>query len=939
VNENRYNRIKELLSKVINLPEEDRENYLDEACKDDPELRREIELILEHKADQLEILKTGGAITESVILESGAGKTDLFIGRTVGRYRILSLIGQGGMGTVYQAEDESLQRTVALKFLPIEYYFDEQSKTRFIAEAQTIAVLDHPNICTVYEIGESGGQSFIAMAFVQGESVREKISRGPLKIKEVMNIAIQVGEGLQHAHDRGVVHRDIKPSNLMVTDDGLVKILDFGIARSAERARITRTGSTLGTIAYMSPEQAMGEKIDHRTDIWSLGVTLYEMITGRLPFEREQAQTVIYAIQHEEPEPISALRSDVRVELEQIVSKCMQKNPDFRYQTGGGFVADVRYLQERMKTSSVRPTASGVLQSGQKSKWLSWVKVSAIVSLAVLAVFLITRYQDFLNEPFHAKNSFQVTSTSAMATEPAISPDGGRIAYTSNSSGNLDIYLIDARGGQSVQITDDHADDYDPAWFPDGSAIVFTSERSGSQAIWKIGQLGGNAIQYLPNAHHPAISPDGKWITYTRMNADGNLRVGIAPLSDLSKTRPITDDEDGIWHHRYPAWSPDGRFISYSAQENIWVVSIEDGQTRPITLDGNYHLHTTWSPDGKYIYFSSEREGTKALWSVPVRGGEPERLTMGTGFESHPSITGDGLRIAYTTEFVNHDIISLDTQSGQEWRLAGPYYESMPSIIPDKRGIVFASGRMDGRSEIWYLPLLPAIDSAEPLRITDHQGNSSHPVVSPDGKWIAYYRILGAQRDIWTIPLSGGPSNQLTTNKSMDIHPTWSPDGGSIAFVSDRSGENQIWLMDIQDGKRMGEPTQLSQGEISAIAPVWSPDGKQIAYIGHKEDQLDVWTTLVEPRSTPERITRGTRPIRVRWDSSGSTLIVSGMWGSNNVTLREINLQSGEILVPDYDVDFGWRSGEGCFDISSDGAFITYTRVETHGEIWILEAD
>ena len=314
------------------------------------------------------------------------------IDKTISHYKIIEEIGRGGMGVVYKAEDTKLKRTVALKFLPPAFSLDPDAKSRFIQEAQAASALQQNNICTIHDIDETDdGQMFICMDYYEGKTLNQKIKSGPVKIKDAIEIAIQIAQGLARAHERGIVHRDIKPANIMVTKDGIAKILDFGLAKLAGQARLTKTGTTTGTAAYMSPEQTRGEDVDHRTDIWSLGTVLYEMVTGQLPFKGDYEQAVVYSIMNEDPEPMTGLRTGVPVEIDRIVKKCIEKNPAERYQTTGDLVADLRHLQRitAAPTTRNRPAAPSRVVRRRSRRWF-WVGGLALV--VALAVGITLRY-------------------------------------------------------------------------------------------------------------------------------------------------------------------------------------------------------------------------------------------------------------------------------------------------------------------------------------------------------------------------------------------------------------------------------------------------------------------------------------------------------------------------------------------------------------------
>ena len=281
------------------------------------------------------------------------------IGKTISHYKIIEKLGEGGMGVVYKAEDTKLERTVALKFLPLQAVAGEEEKARFRHEAQAAAALDHPNICTVHEINEADGQTFIAMAYVEGQSLYDVVAEGPVPISDALNHAAQIAEGLQAAHEKDIVHRDIKPANILITEKGQVRITDFGLAKLAGRTQLTKEGTSMGTIAYMSPEQTQGIEVDQRTDIWALGAVIYEMIMGQQPFRGDYEQAVTYSIMNEDPEPLTGLRTGVPMELERIVSKCLAKDPSDRYQHVDELIVDLRHLREE---SAAGQPVSGKLQ-------------------------------------------------------------------------------------------------------------------------------------------------------------------------------------------------------------------------------------------------------------------------------------------------------------------------------------------------------------------------------------------------------------------------------------------------------------------------------------------------------------------------------------------------------------------------------------------------
>ena len=411
------------------------------------------------------------------------------IGQTISHYRITEKLGEGGMGVVYKAEDTKLDRPVALKFLAPHLLRDEEARKRFEREAKAAAKLDHPNICTVHEIDQAEGRTFIAMAFLEGQPLSERIKEGPLKLPEALSVAIQMAEGLEAAHAKGITHRDIKPDNVMLMSGsrGLVKLMDFGLAQLSGSSKFTREGTTLGTVNYMSPEQGEGAGTDQRTDIWSLGVVLYEMVSGQKPFRGEFDQAVIFSIMNETPEPLTGVRTSVPKELERIVNKCLAKKAAERYQVTADLLVDLQ--QVRRAIESDKPGTVAVPgRATTHSRW--WLVVPSLMVMAGMIWWLVGTSR---LEPPPKFQLRQITRDVGLTGEPAISKDGKMIAYASDRAGegNADIWVQQVAGGEPIQLSSHEADDKQPHFSPDGSQVVFRSDRDGG-GIYVVPALGGS---------------------------------------------------------------------------------------------------------------------------------------------------------------------------------------------------------------------------------------------------------------------------------------------------------------------------------------------------------------------------------------------------------------------------------------------------------------
>ncbi|MFC1572128.1 protein kinase [Candidatus Eisenbacteria bacterium] len=869
-------------------------------------------------------------------------------GDRLGHYQIGEELGRGGMGIVYRARDLKLGRQVALKCPWPELAAERSWRQRFLREARAASAVSHPNVVQVLEVFEQDGLPWLTLQFIDGRDLQVVLeSGGKLPADTVMKYGEQIAEALRAAHAQKVLHRDITPRNIMVTSDGRALLGDFGLARidipegnetaaTTDPATATGEGIALGTPRYVSPEQALGRPLDGRSDIFSFGVVLYEMCTGKPAFSASKHGGLQDAIIHREPEPISRFTYDVPEELERIIRKAMSKLPEERYQDIAELLVDLCALRRRTEFRAYSATHSGELQPARlqhrKARFI-WIGVAALAAL----VFLWQVLQRDAGSPLPEVRPFQVTKADASEGRPDFSPDGTRIAYESDKSGDYEVYIVDTHGGNPFQLTNDPGADGSPSWFPDGSALAFASDRGKGSGVWKIGQLGGGATLLLPDAYDPAVSPDGRDIAFARMGLSRNLRIAVAPLADLTHVTILTDDGDGVWHHRQPAWSPDGSSICYASRHGLWIVPATGGDARRLTTQ-DFDSDPFWSPSGHHVYFSSQRDGTDALWRVKVDGGEIERVTMGSGRENQPCISLDGCRLAYATETVTRSLVIADANSGTETILRALQDAYFPAFAPDAGQVVFASDRAGKTLDLWLQTLNNGEPVGTPRRLTELEGDASHPVFSPDGRWIAYYEILSEQRDIWIVSVAGGQPIRFTDDPSMDIHPAWSPDGTRLAFASDREDGLRIWIAPVSNGQPAGPARRLTDESVAAWAPSWSQDGTMVAFVGAEDHGNQVWVAPAGGDGSARSITQNANVGRVRWRTNTGMILACGLWGEDTFTFRLVSPNDGAQQPDGFSIDFGADSDTAIFDISRNGRFLVFVREEAKGNVWMLEA-
>ena len=722
------------------------------------------------------------------------GETGSLAGRTIAHYRILEQVGGGGMGVVYRAEDLHLSRQVALKFLPPELIRDPEAKARFFQEARAASGLDHPNICTIHEVGETeDGRLYLAMPHYEGEILRTKIERGPLPIDEATDIAVQIARGLVKAHRGGIVHRDIKPANIMVTSDGVVKILDFGLAKLTGSAAITRSGSSVGTPAYMSPEQARGDEVDHRTDLWSLGVVLYEMVAGRRPFRGEHESAVLYSLLNEQPKPLSELRPDVPPELERIVEGLLAKDPAKRYPSIEGPLNDLKMLRNETLTTTVR-TSPGRPEQGGVRPWMWAAGLALVAALAAGALYISGGGLTAGEKASLEVNFTRLTDQEGSESFPSLSPDGTFLLYVKATSGNADIYLQRVGGGNPVNLTrDSPLGDTQPAFSPDGQQIAFRSEREGG-GLFVMGATGESARRLTDFGYNPAWSPDGREIAFATEGVAGAVQRRLASqlwvVNVASGQRRLVGKNDAV----QPSWSPQGRRIAYwallsgGARRVLWTIPAAGGEPVQVLSDEHINWNPVWSSDG-YLYFVSDRSGSMNVWRVPVdeesgrTRGDPEPMTPSSVSVGLLSLSRGGTRIAYATD---------EGKANLERRSLDPVTLEV---------------------------------SAEVTPVTQGSRAVRTATVSPDGAWIAFDTSL-PQEDLFVIQADGSGLRQLTDDFAKDRLPRWWSDGSRLLFYSDRDGSYGAWTIR-PDGSGL---QKIPHGTGDALyTPVPSPDGRRFA--------------------------------------------------------------------------------------------------------------
>ena len=766
------------------------------------------------------------------------------LGTRIGPYEVLSLLGAGGMGEVYRARDTKRGRDVAVKILSPSFTADADRVARFEREARLVASLNHPHIGAIYGFEDTGTVPALVLELVEGDTLSDRVRRGPLPVLEALAVAQQIADALDAAHRAGIIHRDLKPSNIKITPDGVVKVLDFGIAKAfaAEGSGAdlstspTMTGGTiagaiLGTAAYMSPEQARGQPVDKRTDIWAFGCVLLEMLTGSSVFRRETVTDTIAAVVGAEPE-WKALPAETPGSVRRLLTRCLQKDARRRLHD----IADARIELEDAMVTPAEPAPV------PPSRRWSRVALSALVLGTATTLVLLWTTRDRFGRPAEPSppdaRVTRLTDLPGLEESPAISPDGKSVAFSAGVGGKRQLFVQLIAGGAPLQVTSDPVDHESPRWSPDSSSILYFSPAVSGTAqgsIWEVPALGGVPRRIVNSVGGADVSPlDGRLALF-RLAKEG-IQLVTAP-TDGSRFDVVAEFAPATYY-LYPRWSPDGRWIAFQRGDglrfDVFVAPATGGEPRRLTHENNMMSGFAWLTDSTGIVYSSSRGGTMpylptlGLWQVTLGDGSIRRVTSGE------------------TSYVSPDI--------------------------SKSGAILV-GRMKLQSDIWKFPVdgLPAENVRRGVRVTRQTGQVLTPTASPGDKEVAYLSDSGGHANLWVVNTESGGLRQITHERDPNVALgalVWSPDGHAIAFVSSRGNEGLtfgVWLVDA-DGSNLRNLANPGLG------PAWSPDSRWVYY----STRGGAATTAVVLKKVPvdggPAVTVTTEPLRGVIGVDGTTL-------------------------------------------------------------------
>jgi eukaryotic-like serine/threonine-protein kinase len=856
------------------------------------------------------------------------------VGRKFAHYSILEQAGAGGMGVVYRARDDKLQRDVALKLPAAEAAFDGQVRARLLAEARAASALNHPNICTIYEVGEFEGQPYIAMEYLAGESLNRRIPHEGLPTETVLDYGAQIAAALEHAHSQGILHRDLKSANVNMTAAGQIKVLDFGLAVSlkdseiegATQSSIMDSNKVSGTLAYIAPEVLGGATPDVQSDIWSLGVLLYEMASGTHPFRGRTIFDMTAAIQRESARP---LPTHIAPGLRGIILRCLAKQPDQRYQRASEVHAALEALQSNGGTIFQLPPESIPRQKQKRNYWL----LLALLAVAAAAIFYFAQRGAQSPTPIGPGGKLRLLlSTENNLSGPALSQDAKMIAYVVHGDARDDLFVTRVAGGERVKLTRDDSRKADPVFSPDGEKIAFARKAASevTPEICTIPSFGGEVDPIAQAAAFPAWSPDGSRLVYVRHRPGEPEALAVSSL-DASESRVLLAGDAVYPFLGRPSWSPDAKLIAVprsrgGESREIWIVPLSGQPAYRFSNDpvGVVSDTPVFTPDGRGLIYRSTRGGASNLWLQPLNGSPPTQITSGPGPDTFPSIARDG-----TLAFLNSRsrfVLSLYRSDSAESSVLLSDSSKLwaPAFSPDGQEIAFSRDEPDGSWYIW----ITRVDEPSARQLTFGKVPEIYPRFTPDGSHL-YFSTWGPEPlRIWQVLRKGGPAKPFAPQATLsDSYADIAPDGRSIVFART---EEKVAHIYIQSADGSGSARRVLDSP--ATVPRWSPDGHWIAFCPDRGFTAGVF--LVHPDGSGLHRVTSTGGWPVWWPMSDK-LGFQAIGADGNTEIRVLTLRSLEITTLP---KLHFAGTNYPFDISRDAKSLALTNSQhISDEIWLLE--